>query len=61
MKMIKERMMSNRGDNSSISNLLWISLAVIVAIGVGALIITAVKPKAEAVATDIGAGHSDPF
>lgn len=53
MKKIKEKLTSNRGDNNTISQILWIVLTVVLVITVGRAIYNAVNKKGEKAANCI--------
>lgn len=50
---VKCRMASDRGDSSTVANLLWIVLALVAVIGVGSLLYSAIMQKGEETAEQI--------
>ena len=59
MDLIKQRFNSDSGESVSVSQLLWIMMAVIIVIGIGGFIYSTMKTKAQKTADCIDRANTD--
>ena len=56
--MIKTRISSDRADSNTISQIVWVSIAITIVIGIGGLLYNTIMDKGKAITTDINNADS---